>query len=145
MGIRFLKRINANTGLFNGHFVDAKAFYVLRFNAIPCITFISEMDLGKVFTYITESYHAMIVAAYQHAYFDHNDKNIYFNNTVIVLQNKRMIELAENYCQVLHAATDYDFARKFASELSQFRMEANISPAFRHTHVVGFARDGEMN
>jgi hypothetical protein len=46
MGFRFLKRINANTGLFNGHFIDAKAFYVLRFNAIPCVTFIGDMDVA---------------------------------------------------------------------------------------------------
>src|SRR6476661_8255555 len=108
MGFRFLKRLNANTGLFNGHFVDAKTFYVLQFNAIPCVTFIGDMDVTKVFAYITEKYSAVIAAAYQHSYFDHNDKKIYFNNTIFVLQNKRMIELADNYCQALHTANDYD-------------------------------------
>ena len=145
MGFRFLKRINGNTGLFNGHFVDVKAFYVLRFNAIPCVTFIGDMDLTKVFPYMTERFDAVIVAAYQHSYFDHGDKKIFFNNTIFVLQNKRMVELADNYCQVLYAATDYGFATGLANDLAQFRIEMNMTPAFRHTHVVGFARQAEMN
>jgi hypothetical protein len=37
----FLKRINANAGLFNGHFVDVKAFYVWKFNEVPCITLLA--------------------------------------------------------------------------------------------------------
>jgi hypothetical protein len=145
MGFRFLKRINANTGLFNGHFIDARTFYVLRFNAIPCITFISEMEVTKVFAYVTATFHAAIMAAYQHNYFAHDDKKIYFNNTIFVLKNKRMIELADNYCQVLHTAADYVWAGKLVNDLAQFRIENDNAPAFRHTHVVGFAKQAEMN
>ena len=145
MGIRFLKRINANTGLFNGHFVDAKAFYVLRFNAIPCVTFIGDMDVTKAFPYMCETFDTIIAAAYQHSYFDHCEKNILFNSTIIVLKRKRMIELADSYCQVLYAANDYAFASKLVNDLAQFRIDKSMTPAFRHTHVVGFARNAEMN
>ena len=145
MGFRFLKRINANTGLFNGHFIDAKALYVLRFNAIPCVTFIGDLDVTNVFTYVAETFDGVITAAYQHSYFDHNDKMILFNNTIFVLQNKRMIELADNYCQLLYSANDYSFPRQLANELAQFRTEQSTTPAFRHTNVVGFAKQAEMN
>jgi len=145
MGIRFLKRLNANAGLFNGHFIDSKTLYVLRFNSIPCVTFISEMDVTKVFAYVNETFKAVIVAVYQHNYFDHNDRKVYFNNSIFVLQDRRMIEVADNYCQVLYTADDYVFAKQLISDLAQFRMERNITPAFRHTAVVGFAREAEMN
>jgi len=145
MGFRFLKRINANTGLFNGYFIDAKTFYVLRFNTIPCVTFIGDMDVAKVFTFITEKFDTVITAAYQHSYFDHNANDIFFNNTIIVLKNRRVIELADNYCQVLYDFRDYNFTKQLANDLVQFRMENNITPVFRHTHVVGFAKEVEMN
>ena len=145
MGFRFLKRINANTGLFAGHFIDVKTFYVLRFNTIPCISFIGDMDLAKVFTFMTETYNADIAAAYQHSYFNHDEKTMYFNNTIIVMQNKRMVELTDNYCHVLHTPGDYEFARQLFNNLSQFRTENDIRTAFRHTHVVGFAKEAEMN
>ena len=83
MGIRFLKRINANTGLFNGHFIDVKTFYVLKFNTIPCLTFISDMDVTKVFTHMTDRFNTVIEAVYQHCYFDHNEKKIFFNSNTI--------------------------------------------------------------
>jgi len=145
MGFRFLKRIKANTGLFNGHFIDAKTLYVLKFKLIPCVTFIGDMDVTKAFTYLAETFNAVIAAAYQHSYFDHCEKNILFNSTIIVLQRKRMIELADNYCQVLYAANDYAFASKLVNDLAQFRIDNNMAPAFKHTHVVGFAREAEMN
>jgi hypothetical protein len=131
--------------LFNGHYIDVKTFYVLRFNAIPCVTFIGDMDITKVFAYMNENFKADRVSTYQHSYFDHNDQNVYFNNTVIVLKNKRMIELADNYCQVLHTANDYEWARQLVKDLAQFGMEKNIAPVFRHTHVIGFAKEPGMN
>ena len=142
MGFRFLKRINANTGLFNGYFIDVKTFYVLRFNAIPCVTFIGDVDLAAAFAHVNGTLKA--IAAYQYSFFDHDQKEMRFNNTIIVLEKKRMIELADNYCQLLYTAGDYDFAGMLASELAKFRIEGNKG-AFRHTHVVGFAKSAEMN
>jgi hypothetical protein len=144
MIFKFLKRLNANAGLFNGHFVEVKAFYVLEFNQVPCITFIGDMDTAKVFAFVKDIYRADIVSTYQHSYFNHDDKEVYFNNTIIVLGFKRMIEITGNYCQLLHTGDQYIWARNLANELSQFRVEAPV-PFFKHTHVVGFAKDAAAN
>ena len=144
MRFRFLKRINANSGLFNGHFIDAKTLYVLRFNSIPCVTFIGDMDVINAFAYLTKTFDNVISATYYHSYFDHDDKNIFFNNSILVLQEKRIIEIADTYCQILYGSTDYTFASKLANDLAQFRIERN-KVAFSHTHVVGFAKPAEMN
>jgi hypothetical protein len=144
MLFRFLKRINANAGLFNGHYIDVRSFYVAKFNAIPCITFIGDMDVTKVFAFIKKTYNQDIMATYQHSYFNHDDGNFYFNNTIIVLSYNRMVELVDNHCQVLHAADQYAWARQFIVDISKFRTEAVVA-AFKHTHVVGFARETEMN
>ena len=144
MLFKFLKRLNANAGLFNGHFVDVKAFYVLEFNEVPCITFIGDMDTTKAFAFVKDIYKADIVSTYQHSYFNHDDKKVYFNNTIIVLSFKRMIEITGNYCQLLHTGEQYAWARSLANELSQFRVETAV-PFFKHTHVVGFAKEAEAN
>ena len=145
MLFRFLKRINTNAGLFNGHFVDVKAFYAFKFNAIPCITFIGDIDITKAFAFVKDTYKADIKATYQHSYFNHDDKNVYFNNTFIVLSFERMIEIADNYCQLLHTTNQYTWARRLVNELAQFKIERNAAPVFRHTPVVGFAKEAEMN
>jgi len=144
MLFRFLKRINANAGIFNGHFVDVKAFYAFEFNAIPCITFIGDTDITKAFAFIKDNCNSEIVKTYQHSYLNHNDKNIYFNNTIVVLTSVRMIEIADNYCQLLHTTNQYNWARKLVNDLAQFKIVKD-EPVFRHTQIVGFAKEAEMN
>lgn len=144
MLFRFLKRINANAGIFNGHFVDVKAFYAFKFNIIPCITFIGDMDVTKAYAFIKDNCKADIISTYQHSYFNHNDKAVYFNNTIVVLTSERMIEIADNYCQVLHTINQYSWARKLVSDLAQFRIQKDET-VFKRTQIVGFAKEIEMN
>jgi hypothetical protein len=141
----FFKRIQISGQMFNGHFIDVKAFYVAQFNKVPCVTFIGDMDVSKTFAFIGETYYRDIKATYQHAYFNHDDQKVYFNNTIIVLSFERMIEIADNYCQLLHNANQYSWARTLVTELAQFRIEKDVATAYRHTHVVGFAKETAMN
>lgn len=145
MLFRFLKRTYTNAQIFSGHFVDVKAFYTFEFNIIPCITFIGDMDITKAFAFVKDNCKPDIISTYQHSYFNHDDKKVYFNNSIVVLNAKRMIEIADNYCQLLHTANQYNWARKLVNDLAQFRIERDITPAFRHTPVVGFAKEAEMN
>jgi hypothetical protein len=145
MLFRFFKRINANAGLFNGYFVDVKAFYAFQFTIIPCITFIGDLDITKAHTFVKENNKAGIISAYQHSYFSYDDKKIYFNNTFVVLTAKRMIEIADNYCQLLHTINQYTWAREFVNDLAQFRIERNDAHVIRPTQIVGFAKEAEMN
>lgn len=144
MLFRFLKRTYTNTQIFGGHFVDVKAFYFFEFNAVPCITFIGDMDITKVFSFVKDNCKADIISTYQHSYFNHDDKKVYFNNTIVVLSTERMIEIADNYCQLLHTVDQYNWARKLVNDLAQFRIERDV-PAFGRTQIVGFAKEAEMN
>ena len=141
----FFKRTSIQGGIFNGHFVDVKALYVAKFNEVACVTFIGELNVTKVFAYIKETYNSNINAIYQHSYFNHNDKQVYFNNTIVVLNFERMIELTDNYCQVLHTHNQYAWAGQLVTDLAQFRTEKTFASGYMHTHVVGFARETEMN
>jgi hypothetical protein len=129
----FGRKISQFDGLFNGHFIEAKAFYVVEFDAVCCVTFIGEIDIGKAFSQIDETLKGEIVSTYQHSYFDHSEQALFFNNTLFVLTNKRMIELGNNWCQVLHTQQQYGWASDVIRSLSAFRI-VNTGP------VIGFAR-----
>jgi hypothetical protein len=141
----FLKKIYIKGEIFNGHFVEVKAFYVAKFNKVPCVTFVGELDVTKAFAFVKETYDTHITATYQHAYFNHADKQLYFNNTIIVLDFERMLEIADNYCQVLHTADQYAWVTAFAIDLAQFKAAQDNATAYRHTHVVGFAKEMKLN
>src|ERR1051325_8966968 len=128
----FRRKIRDTLGLFNGHFVEAKAFYALKFDAVSCISFIGEIDTSKAFAWVNENMKAEVLSTYQHSYFDHNEQKMFFNNTIFVLTNQRIIELGNNYCQVLHTQHQYGWANEVIKSLSPFRI-INNEPA------IGFA------
>ena len=129
----FNRRIREYGSLFNGHFIEVKALYALEFDAVCCISFIGEIDGGKAFAFIRESMGLEVVKSYQHAFFDHNDQGMLFNNTIFVLNNKRMIELGNNWCQVLHTPNQHGWANNLIRQLSQYRV-------VQDEPVIGFAR-----
>ena len=124
--------------LFNGHFVEVKTFYALQFDAVPCVAFIGELDVSKAYALINEQWKGDIATVYQHTYFDHQEQELFFNNTIFVLRDSRMIELGNNYCQVLHTTSQYAWAGQLIKDLSAFRMVSK-EPA------IGFVRQTNMN
>jgi hypothetical protein len=142
MNLRFRRNINSFNMLFNGHYIDVKALYILRTGNIPCISFIGEIDVTKAFAYIKENFGADVKQTYQHSYFDHDNRKTYFNNTIFIMSNKRMIELGNNYCHLLYEVDDYDWACDLLEALADFRNVAGTTSA---TQVIGFARQAEMN
>ena len=142
MNLRFRRKINSLSMLFNGHYLDAKALYVLRTGKIPCIRFIGEIDGPKAFEYIKENFAEEIKQGYHHSYFDHDKKESLYNNIILVMPNERMIELSSNYCYLFHHADDFEWAARMCEIIAGFRNVANTTTT---TQVVGFARQAEMN
>jgi hypothetical protein len=141
MKLNFVRRIKVTDPLFNGHFIEVKAFYVLQFDKVPCVCFIGDIDVTKAYAHITEVFNCEIVLVYQHMYFDHDEQKTFFNNAVFVLTQNRMIELAKGYVQILHRPRDYVWTNKLMKALAEFK----IAETPVQTQVVGFGRQPEMN
>ena len=56
-----------------------------------------------------------------------------------------MIEIADNYCQVLHTTNQYAWATQLVKDIAQFKIERDVAPVFKRTHIVGFAKQAAMN
>jgi hypothetical protein len=142
MILKFLKRKLDVKGLFMGHYVDPKAFYVMLFNELPCVSYIGELDTSKAFEYITNGYKSQLKDVYQHNYFDHDKQQFFFNNNLFVLNEKRMIELGNNFCHVLHTKDQYAFGSKMIKELATFRITAGAASENR---IIGFSYSNQIN
>jgi len=141
MKLNFTRRIK-NVQLFSGHYIDAKALYVLYFDRIPCVCFIGNVDANSAADYMKEKFTAEIVAVYQHAYFDHDKQEVLFNNALFVLTDNRIIEVAIGYVHVLYGPFAFGEVKGLIKALAEF--SAAPVPTFQ-TQVVGFARQTEMN
>jgi len=134
----FGRKITKLIALFNGHFIEVKALYALQFDAVSCVSFIGEIDTSKAFAFINETLGPDVVSTYQHSYFDHSEQKMFFNNTIFILTNKRMIELGNNFCQVLYTPQQYTWANGLITEVSKYKV-VNSEP------VMGFARQTAVN
>jgi hypothetical protein len=135
----FRTKVSEVNTLFFGHYVDPKVFYTVQFNKVPCISFIGELEAGKAFDFIQNTYRNQVTAIYQHNYFDHDKRDFFFNNTLFVLKTKRLIELGNTCCQVLHTKDQYDWGQAMIKELSVFHITGDVNK------VIGFARSNNMN
>ena len=135
----FRKDLSKVNNLFLGYYVDPKVFYTVQFNTVPCISFIGELDTSKAFDFIQSTYRSQVTGIYQHNYFDHDKRQFFFNNTLFVLKNKRLIELGSNYCQVLHTKDQFDWGQTMIKELSVFHVTGDANK------VIGFARSNHVN
>ena len=135
----FKTKISRVDALFLGHYVDPKVLYTVLFNGVPCMSFIGELNTSKAFDFIQNTYRSQITGIYQHNYFDHDKRDLFFNNTLFVLKNKRIIELGNNYCQVLHPKGQFNWGQTMINELSVFYVAGDTNK------VIGFTRSTNMN
>jgi hypothetical protein len=136
----FRKRVTDMNAMFNGHYIDVKAFYAWQFNRLPCIQFIGELDVSKAFNHISAIHAVSIVNIYQHSWYNHAEQKMQFNNTIFVLTNDRMIELANDYCVILFAPHQYAWAKQMINEMTDFRTVPHGT-----VRVMGFAREPAAN
>lgn len=138
----FNRRINEVNALFMGHYIDVKTFYVMLFDKLPCINFIRELDTSRAFDFVSNRFKYNVKDIYQHSYFDHDKQQFFFNNTVFVLNGKRIIELGNDFCHVLHTKQQYNFGQELVKELSGFR---KLTDTANDKRIVGFARNNHEN
>lgn len=108
--------------IFEHHYLESKAFYMYCFRAIPCTTYIDDIDISKAFSYVQNNYRDSIVDTYQSCYFNREAGRQEFNKTIFVLKSKVVIELAGQYAKVLHPADRYDFADRLLNTLNDYRL-----------------------
>ena len=134
-----MRNVNA---LFNGHYVGVGPLYAVLFDQIPNMIFIPELDTTRVFAYMESNHKAEVLRIYQHGYFNHNDKQAYFNNTILIMKEKRIVELTDTYAQILYQPKDFNWANEMTRELVEYRVAPE--PA-KENRIIGFARDNNAN
>jgi len=98
--------------LFETSYIEIKTFYVREFNATPCISFINNLDAAKAFEYINKGNAGKVLGIYQRNYYSWQHKQQEFSYTVFKLSNKVMIELGDDYAEVLFGNNNYEYASK---------------------------------
>ncbi len=121
------KIINANN-LFDGNLLDAKMLFLHYFNVLPSIHFISQVEGEKIFDELLKKYKNQIEDVHQYKWYKRKKKRFEFDETFIVLKNNCVIELDENYCQILHNGKNDELVNDIAALANKFKEHQRRQP-----------------
>lgn len=88
--------------LFDGTLYDTKVLYLQTFNTLPNVHSISNIDGFKFYKKFEEAYTNIIIKKLVYRSFLNKQSEYAFDNTIFILTNNILIEIDENYCQILN-------------------------------------------
>lgn len=110
-----------NPNIFDGIYIDAKAFYVREFKSTPCISFIGNLETEKVYDYINKGFAGKVVAVYQRNYYSWQRTRQEFNSTIFKLENQVIIKLADEFGEILFGNNNYVYANELIKIFSTYK------------------------
>lgn len=110
--------------VFENNFVEVKAFYMQEFKQVPCISYISNIDVTKAFNYLKEGNGGKVNGIYQYTWYNWQKKQLEFSKTVFKLGNRVMIELGHDYAEILFDETNYAFACNIIEKFKDYEAPA---------------------
>lgn len=121
------KIINAND-LFSDSFIDAKTLYLYCFNTLPSINFINYVDGEKAFNAIKEKYAGSIRDTHTTRWYKRKNRKFQFDKTMLILQQNILIELDDDYCEILHDGCRAALVEELAALVFQFKEKQRRQP-----------------
>lgn len=117
-----IKRANkTNTDLFDNYFIDAKKFYFKEYKTLPCVAYIGNINAEKIFELVSSHKYNKVIATYQRNYYSWQQERIEFGRTMFQLSNKMIVNLSDDYVEILFDKADYDLSNKMLEEFKNHK------------------------
>jgi len=128
------------TEVFDNSYLEVKAFYIHEFKQVPCITFIGNLDVTKVFKCIQEGHCGKVIAVYQRSWYNWQHKQLEFNSTVFKLGNKSMIRLGGDFAEILFDKNNFSFANNLVEKFKEY--EAPVKEQDFEINIITYTANG---
>ena len=91
---RKISRIKSTNSdqFFDQYFIEPKNFYIKIFNTVPCVAYIGNVDISKIFDLVKTNKYGKAIEVFQRIYHDWDNDKIRFSKTLFVLENKIVIK-----------------------------------------------------
>ena len=111
------KRIAKNQiYLFDKAYINTNAFYLREYSRVPCVTFISDVDVKAICEHIISGRAGNVLAIYQKADYNWQKQTREFSRKVFILNGKILVEVGTDWVEILFDNTNYTFANTLADE-----------------------------
>ena len=120
------KVIDTNS-IYSQWFLESKSLYMYSFNAIPCITYIDDVEGKKASMAFKEKFSEQVLSAYEYKEQERKGKQR-FIQCIMVLKNECIMEFNQGYTKILFKLDKEAFANEAIQFVSKFRERQRRKP-----------------
>jgi hypothetical protein len=95
---------------FDNYFIEPRYFYTVVFNTVPCVAYIGNVDINKLFDLVKTNKYGNVLESFQRIYHNWDDDTVHFSRTFFVLENKIVIRMMDDWSDVYFDTASYDLA-----------------------------------
>jgi hypothetical protein len=117
-------KFGPRSAVFENNFVEVKAFYMKEFKQVPCISYINNIDVNKAFAHVNDGNAGKVKGIYQYTWYNWQKKQLEFSKTVFKLGNRVMVELGNDYAEILFEQNNYALACSMIDKFKAFEAPA---------------------
>ena len=124
----FSQKVISANNVFDDNFLDTKILYLYCFNELPSLNFINQVDGEKVFELFKEKYAGIINKVHKYRWYQKKQKQYNFDKTVVILNNKCVLEFDDDYCEILHDGKQDAFVEELTAMANRFKEKQRRQP-----------------
>ena len=118
------KEIGFRGDLFSRHFIDSKSFYLYKFNRLPSITVVRNVDHEKVLKVLKAEFGTSIKAEYHYASISKKNSLQEKEESIILVDEEMVLELGEFYFSNPHG----ELYQKMLARITSLRGNRRSKP-----------------
>lgn len=111
----------AKTDVFSGHFIDSKSYFLYKYNKLPSVTIIRQLDFNKAYSYLKTEHADKIVSEYHYAAINHKKTKAEKEESIIELKEDIIIEMGDGYCEFYFHDAENAFLKMLVQKLTAMR------------------------
>src|SRR4051812_15196536 len=98
----FTQKVLSASSIFDHTFVDAKALYLERFNAVASMAGVHPIDCEKALPAFRSAFGNEIKEEFNYQWYDFKKKGYTPGTFTFLMHNKCIVEISQRSCQILH-------------------------------------------
>ena len=114
--------------VFEDRYLNAKGLYVHLFNQLPNVSYVGQIDGEKAFKAFEEKFQNKIRSIYRSDWYERKKKQYQFENVLVVLRNRFVIEFARTWCDVWHDGQQTEILAGVTEILTPFKERQRREP-----------------
>jgi hypothetical protein len=122
------QQMQYSDGVLNDYFLNAKALFLHHFGMLPSVSYISPIDGEKAFHALKEKYASLVAGTYRYRRYQAKRKKYEFDETILLLNNRCLLEFDNDYCYILHDNAEETFIDEITAFINQFKQPQRRQP-----------------